>query len=137
MVFQPYIIVNQFSAALNYIPKIDFRTRIGFNKKLFTAKKMDFICAVDFVYQGSRKLMTYASDLDLYILKSTNSTIQFTNSSLYKIDFFTGFQIDQFRFYIKIENLNYIWNKQDSFVYENIPLTPFLIRIGLTWDFFN
>ena len=137
LIFQPYIIVNQFSAALNYIPKIDFRTRIGFNKKLFKAQKMDFICAVDFAYQGSRKLMTYASDLDLYILNSTNNSIQFTNSSLYKIDFFTGFQIDQFRFYIKTENLNYIWNKQDSFVFENVPLTPFLIRIGLTWDFFN
>ncbi|MES2589803.1 MAG: putative porin [Bacteroidota bacterium] len=133
LIFQPYVIVNQFSNELNFIPKIDFRTRIGFNRRLFKAKKMDFIAAVDFSYQSSRKLMSYASDLDLYVL----SNKQFSNSSLYKIDFFTGFQIEQFRFYIKAENVNYIWDKSDSFVFENIPITPFLIRIGLTWDFFN
>lgn len=131
---QPQLIFNLFSKEINFLPKYDFRTRFGFNKKLFEAKKLNFIIALDFSYQTERQFLNYKSDLDLYLFTNENL---YTNKSLYKLDFFTAFQIDDFRFYIKTENLNYIWDKSNSFVFKNVPITPFYIRLGLTWDFFN
>ncbi len=126
--------LNHFPEEFNYLPKFDFRSRIAFNKKLFQAKKMNFILAFDFLYQSMHRLQSFSSDLDLFVL---NSTSNFSSENKYKIDFFTGFQIEDFRFYLKAENINYIWNKSDNFEINSYPISPFYIRLGLTWDFFN
>lgn len=132
--FQPTVILNQFSKDLSFLPKLDFRARLGIHKKVFKSQKLDFIAAVDFSYLSSRKLLTYSNSLDLFVL---NNGTQSTNANLYKLDFFTGIQVETFRFYVKVENINYLWDRSDSYVFENIPITPFHLRIGLTWDFFN
>jgi hypothetical protein len=132
--FQPLAIINLRSEELSFIPQVDLRTRIGLNKKIFKAKKMDFVIAFDLNYKSQYQLLDYNNSLDLFqFATSTN----FSNDKLYKIDFFTGFQIELFRFYVKVENIDYIWNKSNSFVVNGIPISPFLFRIGLTWDFFN
>lgn len=134
LLFQPLVIVNQFSKELAFLPVIDVRGRLAFQKKVFKSKKLEFLTGVDVGYQSSRKLLDYVNALDVFVL---SNSAQKTNPSLYKVDFFTAFQIESFRFYIKAENLDYLWNKTDSFVAVNIPVTPFYLRIGLTWDFFN
>jgi hypothetical protein len=134
LLFQPSIILNQFSSDLSHLPKLDFRSRLAINKKVFKSQKLDFILGVDFTYQSARKLIAYNNALDLFVL--TNSSEK-TNPNQYKFDVFTGIQVETFRFYIKAENLNYIWDKSDSYIYQGIPITPFYLRIGLTWDFFN
>jgi hypothetical protein len=125
---------NHFSKEFDYLPKFDFRSRIAFNKKLFEAKKMNFILAFDFSYQSLFRLKTFYNDLDLFVVNAENN---FSATNRYKLDFFTGFQIDDFRFYIKAENINYIWDKSDNFEINNYPISPFYLRLGLTWDFFN
>lgn len=132
--FQPMVVVNQFSKELSFLPAFDFRARVAFQQKIFKSQKLEFIAGIDLAYQSSRKLLDYVNALDVFVLSASG---QQTNPKLYKIDFFTAFQIETFRFYIKAENLDYIWNKSDSFVAVNIPVTPFYLRAGLTWDFFN
>lgn len=132
--FQPMVVVNQFSKELAFLPVIDVRAKLAFQKKIFKSQKLELLAGVDVAYQSSRKLLDYVNALDVFVLSASG---QKTNPNLYKVDFFTAFQIETFRFYIKAENLDYLWNKSDSFVAVNIPVTPFYLRLGLTWDFFN
>ncbi|MGV3631700.1 MAG: putative porin [Bacteroidota bacterium] len=134
LLFQPMVIVNRFSKELAFLPVVDVRARLAFQHKIFKSQKLDFLAGVDVAYQGSRKLLDYVNALDVFVLSASGNK---TNPDLYKVDFFTAFQIETFRFYIKAENLDYLWNRTDSFVAVNIPVTPFYLRIGLTWDFFN
>lgn len=134
LIFQPYLIFNQFSPNLAYLPSFDFRARIAFNKAFFEAKKLNFLIGIDGGVQSSRKLMSYNNALDIFVF-SNQAT--YSKANALKLDFFTGFQIEEFRFYIKAENIQYIWNKSNTFNFSRIPLTPFYFRIGLTWDFFN
>jgi hypothetical protein len=134
LLFQPMVVVNQFSKELSFLPVIDVRGRLALQKKIFKSQKLDFLVGVDVAYQSSRKLLDYVNALDVFVFSPSG---QQTNPDLYKVDFFTAFQIETFRFYVKAENLDYLWNKSDSFVAVNIPITPFYLRVGLTWDFFN
>jgi hypothetical protein len=78
-------------------------------------------------------MLNYDVSLDLYRLP--NSSIE--HEAMFELDFFTAIQIDEFRFYFKFENIDYFWNKQTNLQQIGYPISPNLIRLGFTWDFFN
>jgi len=127
--------VNPLAQNFTYIPLWDLRGRLFFQKKLFKAKKFDFICAVDLKYQSVAQLLDYNAALGLYALNS--SPVVSFKSDWVKIDFYTAFKIDEFRFYFKLENIDYSWLNRDIKVLSNYPIAPRMIRLGVTWDFFN
>lgn len=131
--WQPQVIVNSSPSDFGFIPQFDLRSKLFFNKKLFQAKKLDFIIGVDLRYQASYRLLSYDPSLDLYRLPSQ----QLTHDPMLELDFFTGFQIDDFRFYFKFENIDYFWNPQNNLQQIGYPVSPNVLRLGLTWDFFN
>ena len=59
------------------------------------------------------------------------------NPFVSNLDAFAAFQIDEFRFYLRFENLGSLWNdlyREDVISY---PLVQTRFRIGVSWDFFN
>lgn len=130
---QPQVIVSSGTKEFSFIPQFDLRSKIFFNKKLFKAKKLDFIIGVDLRYQANYRVLAYDATLDLYRLPTEN--IQ--HKAMLELDFFTGIQIDEFRFYFKFENIDYFWNPQTNLQQLGYPVSPNIIRLGLTWDFFN
>ncbi len=50
---------------------------------------------------------------------------------------FTSVQIDEFRMYFKIENVDSFWSNRINSIAMGYPVAPSLMRLGLTWDFFN
>lgn len=121
-------------AALDVLPDVDARLRLGWNKKLFKDKKFDFLLALDGIYQNKRNLLAYNDPLGLYTF---SPSVSVRNKQLLKLDATMAFQIDEFRFYVKAENMQYIGLTQDVLENTTTPITPFFIRVGLTWDFFN
>ena len=127
--------VNPLANKFEYIPLYDLRARFYFNKKLFKAKKFDFILGLELKYQSEYSLLMYNSSLGIYELQELSNTQR--KLSFGEVDIFTGFQIDEFRFYFKLENLDYSWIDHDIEILSAYPLTPLMMRIGITWDFFN
>jgi len=134
--WQPRVIVTMNPSGFAFAPQYDLRSRIFINKKLFKAQKLNFIIGVDVRYQGTYDLLAYDPTLDLYRLPGPNAAIM-QYKSMFKLDFFTGFQIAEFRFYFRFENIDYFWNDQTNRTLTGYPITPNVIRLGLTWDFFN
>lgn len=131
--WQPQVVLTSNSSNFDYIPQFDLRSKFFFNKRLFKAKKLDFILGVDLRYQAAYRMMNYDVTLDLYQLTST----EVFHQPLLELDFFTGIQIDEFRFYFKFENIDYFWNEQTNLQQIGYPIAPNIIRLGFTWDFFN
>ncbi len=131
--WQPQVIFTSSPANFSFIPQFDLRSKLFFNKKLFKARKLDFIIGVDLRYQAAYRLLSYDASLDLYRLPSQQQEHQ----AVFELDFFTGFQIDDFRFYFKFENIDYFWNPQTNLQQLGYPVSPNVLRLGLTWDFFN
>ncbi len=121
------------AVGFSHVPQWDLRARAFWHKRMFAAKKFHFILGADARYRSNYVVMNYITELDLYDVNA----MQGINQTLLRVDFFTGFEIDEFRLYLKVENLDYLWNDRQQLEQKNFPIAPQLIRIGVLWDFFN
>ena len=131
--WQPRLTYSLAPQAFDFVPQYDLRSKFFFNKKLFKAQRLDFIIGVDVRYQAGYRLLDYQSNLDLFVIPSQRQDHQ----PVVELSFFTGFKIDVFRFYFKFENIDYFWNSKSNLQQSGFPVNPNVIRLGLTWDFFN
>lgn len=131
---QPALSFNLIPSDFKYMPAMDLRTRALVQKKIFKAQKLLCYFGVDAKYQSKWNFLDYESALGIYRFGS-NATQQ--RVPFVELDAFAGFQIDDFRFYLRFENFEYLWVNQDLKFEAGYPITPFLFRVGLTWDFFN
>jgi hypothetical protein len=115
------------------IPAHQFQTRLFIKGGLFKAKKMIAYIGVDLAAFSSFSRIGYSSLTSTFQPQMLSaSTKGWTNAH-----FFTGFQIDEFKFYIRMENLGYFWNDHNMETFIGYPLTATQLRLGITWDFFN
>jgi hypothetical protein len=132
---QPYASFNISPQNFSYIPQYDFRLRLFFNKKFFKAKKLDFIMGVDLASISSHQLLRVDPTLGIYTLNNFTN-FGFSNP-YYGLDFFMGMQINVFRFYVRVEKIDYLFSDRNQWVISKTPVAPMFFRVGLTWDFYN
>lgn len=133
--FDPYLGVNITSKNSQFAPLLDARLNLYWNKKLFKTKQFDFILGATVRYQTKYNLVAYNNLVDLYQYSTSATTKSYL--PIVRLDVYTGFQIDNFRFFFRYENIDSFWNKRQNFTVLNYPIAPGTIHIGLTWDFFN
>jgi len=118
---------------IQIVPTHTLRARVLLKGALFKAKKMKTYIGVDVVYLSSFDPLSFVPAMDVYSTNSSGLTINSFNN----LHVFGGFQIDQFRFFVRFENLGYFWNDNAIKLLEDYPITGGQFRVGLTWDFFN
>ncbi|MBN9293017.1 MAG: hypothetical protein J0G96_03455 [Flavobacteriia bacterium] len=131
--FDPYLALNVTSGNIRFVPLLDARLNVYWNKLLFSTKKFDFIFGATARYQTAYDLISYNHLVDLYQFAEGTLSYQ----PVVRVDIYTGFQIDNFRVFLRYENLDTFWNSRENFTVEGYPVAPGVIRVGITWDFFN
>ncbi|MDB2697639.1 putative porin [Crocinitomicaceae bacterium] len=114
-------------------PNFSTRNRLVYKTKLFKTKRLIFALGADVGYDTEYNHFTYNN---LTGTLDPNSSV-FITPSMMRVNMFTAFQISQFRFFIRAENVDYFWNPETYRIDPNFPIMPFFIRVGLSWDFFN
>jgi hypothetical protein len=117
----------------SYQPTFSARLRAAYKKGFFKNDALVLAFGADLGYDSEHNHLTYNTLLN--VMEPVQSA-RFT-PSLFRINLFFGAEIDTFRFFLRAENIDYFINPQDSFIDPNFPITPFFIRLGVTWDFFN
>lgn len=117
----------------SYQPIFSARLRAAYKKGFFKNDALVLAFGVDLGYDSEHDHLSYNTLLN--VMEPVQSLR--TTPSLFRINFFLGAEIDTFRFFLRAENIDYFINPQDSFIDPNFPITPFIIRLGVTWDFFN
>jgi len=131
--FYPSISVRFGSENFNYQPLFSTLNRFAFTTKLFKAKRLGMSVGFDVGYQTKYHFMTYDAVFDLYQPVQSG----FMTENLMQLNAFLALSIDSFRFFVKAENLSSLWQDATIRIDENYPITPFIFRSGITWDFFN
>ena len=121
------------SSSIQFIPNHQINVRTFLKGGLFKAKKMQAYIGVDASYLSQFSPIQFNSLIGSYEFWKTSSV----NSGYFNLHFFTGFQIDEFKFYVRFENIGYFWNQHSMPVLTNHPIPGTQFRLGLTWDFFN
>ena len=130
--FYPGIDLRFQSANFNYQPSFSTMNRISYSTKIFN-DNLGIALGVDLGYDTGYRFLTYNGVLGVMMPASGNGT----TPSLYRLNAFTALSIDQFRFFVRADNIDYFVNDSTALVDQRTPIIPFLIRIGITWDFFN
>lgn len=117
----------------SYQPTFSTMNRISFQTKLFKAQRLGMALGVDVGYVTGYQFMQYNTLLS--VLQPVQ-TIEKT-PNLMRLNAFAALSIDQFRFFVRAEHLDYYINDQAARIDTNYTIMPFIIRIGVTWDFFN
>ena len=120
-------------SALQIVPTHTIRARVLLKGALFKAKKMKTYLGVDAIYVSGFDPMSFVPAMDVYSLNTNGILV----SSFNNLHVFGGFQIDQFRFFVRFENIGYFWNDNSIELLDAYPITGGQLRVGLTWDFFN
>lgn len=131
--FNPDIQFNFISDGLDVLPSYTFNGRFFIKGSLFKAKKLKAIFGIDASYLSSYNTMSYNSYLDVFIFN--NGLNQFNEYFIFSTYF--GFEISEFRFYARIENISYPMTDIRNQVILGYPVQPNFVRLGVTWDFFN
>lgn len=116
-----------------YQPAFSARLRAAFKKGYFKDDALILAFGVDLGYDTDHDHLLYNTLLNVM----EPGTNPLATPSLFRINFFMGAQIDTFRFFLRAENIDYFINPQDAPIDLRFPTTPFLVRLGITWDFFN
>ena len=94
---------------------------------------MKAYAGVDVAYLSSFQRIGYYSQVAAFDLNNPDVTSAYTSA----LHFFTGFQIDEFKFFLRVENLNYFWSDRNLQQVRGYPIPSTQFRLGITWDFFN
>ena len=129
--FQPNFTFNLIDQ-VQIVPKYDLRSRLFISKK-FKRPGTIFNLGVDINYKSKYQLLTYDDRISLYKLEMDNNFY----SDYCMLDAFVSMQLDEFRMYFKMENIDTYWSNPRNTIAENYPIVPSILRLGLTWDFFN
>ncbi len=131
--FYPTATLRFNSANYNYQPVFSTMNRITFQTKLFEAQKLGIALGADLGYETAYNFMEYNGVLDILQIPSAQQKTE----ALVRLNAFVALSIDEFRFFVKAENLSSLINDPKTRIDTDYPIMPFLIRLGITWDFFN
>ncbi|MBU2018891.1 MAG: putative porin [Bacteroidetes bacterium] len=121
------------SNGLENLPEFQAGSRFSVTKRVFDAKKMKLLIAFEAFYTDSYQLMSYDVRVDNWQVAGVGNR----SKQRYFMNTTFGFEIDEFRFFTKIENFQSLWNREVYEIAKDYFSSPFLVRLGITWDFFN
>lgn len=117
-----------------YVPTALIQSRLSIKGRLFKGKKLLGQLGIEGSYHTAYDVLSYLPLLDAYQFTSQGSIV---SPAAFNLHAFGAFEITQFRFFLRVENIGYVWNDQTSLQVQGYPIPAMNIRIGITWDFFN
>jgi hypothetical protein len=121
------------SGLADLIPDHMVKLRTNIKGPIFKSKKMIAFIGAEMIWFSGSKAMSFIPSLDTYIFNGSGAT----NNGMLNLHAFGGFQIDEFRFFVRFENIGYQWTSSTLEFLDGYPIPSSQLRVGLTWDFFN
>lgn len=131
--FEAYYQFCNSKSSIKYLPKHLANLRISYKTKVFKAGKMQVYTGFDFAFVSRyERIGILPNVLSWDVSNSFGLGPAYTN-----LHWFGGFQIDEFRFFARAENIGSFWTDRNIEVQNGYPIGALQLRVGITWDFFN
>ena len=117
----------------NFLPDYQVSSRLYLKGKLFKAKKLEATFGFEGLYFSDFNARVYNPSIGSYDWYTNSAIVE----SMINVHGFVAFGIDEFKFYVRYENISYYWNNKTAIELEGYPIAGPRMRVGITWDFFN
>lgn len=115
----------------NWMPDFLVQGRLYLQGKMFKGRKLLGQFGVEASYHNGYSMIENIPLMDIYRLSSISA------EPIVNLHVFGALEIQQFRFFFRVENVGYIWTGSTNRIALNHPVPAMQIRVGITWDFFN
>ncbi|MDC3252902.1 putative porin [Crocinitomicaceae bacterium] len=129
--FNPTVVYSMDSKG--YLPVFQSYSRLLLKGRLFSAKRLEALLGIDASYISAFNTRVYIPTLDVMDFYSAGKGTQ----GMFNLHAFASFGIQEFRFFVRYENIGYFWNSKKSEVQSGYPISGTRLRVGVSWDFVN
>ncbi len=120
---------------ISYLPKHHFNVRIAYKFGLFKQGRLKTLIGVDAYYLSSHKRLIYSPVIGSFNLASLPQ--QDSYAGYYALGAFANFNVNQFRFFVRVDNLSYLWVSNKTEILKGYFYPSTQLKLGITWDFWN
>ncbi len=99
------------------------------------AKVLRVELGADVRYFTKYKASTYCPALGMYAVQDPENAVTVGNHPI--VNAYVNFHLKHTRFYIMASHVNYNGNGGNNFYAPHYPFNPFVLHLGLSWNFFN
>jgi hypothetical protein len=118
---------------LQIVPEHQIFGRFYLKGGLFKARKMISYSGIESGYLSSFSPIAYSPQVAALSLLPAKTRV----SSQVIFHYYAGFEIDEFKFFFRLENLQSFWANKRTQPMIGYPVAPLQIKVGITWDFFD
>lgn len=133
--FLPSYIFNSTKEEFRVIPMHQLNARLMFQGGIFKAKKLKFACGFDFSLHSKFRSSNFLPYLSVFDLNTSANNLY--QKILFNASFFSSFEVETFHFFVRADNLAYIWSNRETTIIQGYTLPNTQVKIGITWDFWN
>ena len=120
---------------ISYVPKHQLNVRLAYKFGLFKQGRLKTLIGVDAYYYSSHKRLIYSPVMGAFNLSALAQ--QESSPGYYAIGAFANFNVNQFRFFARIDNLSYMWVSRNIEILNGYFYPSTQLKLGITWDFWN
>lgn len=117
------------------IPRHYLYGSIDYKIGVFKDKKLELTFGLTYSLSSKTNIIPVIENMGVYDF--LNIDVDNFQSSLFNLGAYTSIEIETFRFFLKVNNLGYLWNDLQWNYVEGIYLPEVAVRVGITWDFWN
>lgn len=115
------------------IPAHQLFSRMYLKGGIFKARKMISYTGFEIGYLSKFQSIGYLTQLGALSFAPTGNSVP----EQIVLHYYGGFQIDEFKFFFRLENIHSFWSVRSTQQLKGYPVSPFQIKLGITWDFFD
>jgi len=117
------------------IPQHFLGGSFDYRMHLFKQKKMEVTLGMNYTLSSKSNVIPVIENIGIYDV--LNVDINNIQNGIFNIGAYLSIDIETFRFFLKVNNLGYLWNDLQWNYIEGIYLPEITVRAGITWDFWN
>lgn len=117
------------------IPRHYLYGSIDYKMGVFKDKKLELTFGLTYSLSSKTNIIPVLENMGVYDF--LNIDINNIQKGIFNVGAYTSIEIETFRFFLKVNNLGYLWNDLQWSYVEGIYLPEVAVRLGITWDFWN
>jgi hypothetical protein len=118
-----------------FVPTHLIDTRLFVKGGIFKAKKLKALAGIDFLMASSYKRLNFVPQMTLFDVEG--SILNSSSSGFINMAAFASFEVETFRFFIRMDNLAYFWQDKQIELVRGYAFPSTQLKVGITWDFWN
>jgi hypothetical protein len=120
---------------VRYLPQHQTMLRFAIKSGLFKNARLKTMMGIDAFHLSAHKRLVFSPVMGAFDMEALSNSPNLPG--FYTIGAFANFNVNQFRFFARIDNISYLWMEKRIEILKGYYYPSTQFKLGITWDFWN